>query len=99
MKAPDSPEDVILETGNETRCALATLVALEALRHDDETDWWEGTAADTLGHFDNLLACARTLANQHGALVDYLRQETHTFEAGWLAERAKERAEQRAGAS
>lgn len=83
----DCPEDLVREAENEARCALATLVAIEALRNDDETDWWEGTATDILGYLDNLLSCARTLADHHRALVGYIRQETDTLNAGWKVKR------------
>ena len=63
-------------------------MAIEALRREDEyVDWYEGTAGKMLEHFDNLLACARTLADQHRALVDYIRHQTDTLLAGWKAER------------
>ena len=87
----DCPEDVIREVENETRCALATLLAIEALRNDGETNWWDGTAADILGHFDNLLVSARVLADSHLELLAYVRQEADTIEAGWKAARAAER--------
>ncbi len=102
MTAPDlwgglHPTDVIRDAENEARCALATLVAIEALRREDEyVNLYEGTAPVLLGHFDNLLACARALANHHGDLLDYLRQETDTLLAGWKAERAQRRARAKA---
>ena len=87
------PEDVIRDAENEARSALATLVAIEALRREDEyVNLYEGTAPVLLGHFDNLLASARALADHHGDLLDYLRQETDTLLAGWKAERTKQRA-------
>ncbi len=98
VTAPDlwrelHPEDVVLDAEREVRCALATLVATEALRREDEyVSLYEGTAIELLGYFDNLLACARALADQHGVLLDYLRQETHTLLAGWKAERTERRA-------
>ena len=98
MTAPDlwrhlHPEDVIRDAESKVRCALATLEAIEVLRREDEdVPWYEGTALELLGHLDNLLACARALANQHGALLGYLRQETHTLNAGWEAERTERRA-------
>ena len=79
----DCPEDVIRGVENETRCALATLVAIEALRNDGETNWWDGAATDILGHFDNLLASARVLADCHSELLAYVRQESAALEAGW----------------
>lgn len=103
MKAPDwsncNPVDVVLETETETRCALATLVAIEALRHDGETDWWDGTASEILGHLDNLLACARVLADHNAALLGYIQQETDALHNAYMAKGPKARAEERAGAS
>ncbi len=103
MKVPDrwkdsAPEDVIRESEYEIRCELATLVATEVLRHETDiqyVDWYEGTASVMLGHFDNLLACARALANQHKILVDYIRQVTPTLDASWKAGLAAERARTR----
>ncbi len=78
--------DVVLETKEETRCALASLVAIEALRREDEdVDWWSGSAGKLLGHFDNLLACARILADHQAALLDYIDQETDALHAAYMA--------------
>ena len=88
----DHPEDVIREAENEARSPLATLLAIEALRNDGRTDWWEGTAADILGHFDNALGCARALADNHAALLDYVRATTQFYDVGWAAECVKRRA-------
>ena len=46
-------------------------------------DWWDGTAAELLGHLDNLLASARVLADCHLELLAYVRQESAALEAGW----------------
>ena len=100
MKAPrwdhnEHPGDVVRQAEYEARCALAALVAIETLRNDTDVeyiDWHEGTAADMLGTFDNLLACARALADQRQTLVDYIRQETDTLVAGWEVECVKRRA-------
>lgn len=93
MTAPDwsncDPGDVVLETETETRCALATLVAIEALRHDGQTDWWDRSAAEILGHFDNLLACARVFADSQAALLRYIDQETDALHAAYMAKGPK----------
>ncbi len=103
MKAPDwsncTPVDVILETETETRCALATLLAIEELRNGDDVDWYDGTAVELLGHFDNLLACARALAAYQAALLGYIDQETDALHAAYMAKGPKAPAERRAGAS
>lgn len=94
------PTDVIHDAERKVRGSLATLVAIEELREggDDVVNWNEGTADDMLGHFDNLLACARALADQHEILLDYIRRQTERLEAGWKVGLAKERDKQRAGA-
>lgn len=58
-----------------------------------------GTAVELLGHFDNLLASARVVADCHLELLAYVRQEGAALEASWkvrwdkwLAVREAERA-------
>ena len=71
------PSDVLLEIEDDTRQARAIVVAVEAVReNEDRVRWYDGDSKTVLGHLDNLIGAARTLAEAQRDLEAYVHHHT-----------------------